>query len=204
MTLTTQAGGCSDDTTIVIAVNPAPQVNFSSNSTTGCGPQTIQFTNATTGSPAYSWNFGDGSSLSTATNPSHLYSNSGTYTVTLIASQGSCGDTLVQTNMITIAPQPTAAFSASNVCLGDTVHFSNLSSGNGGTITSYSWNFGDGSPVNSLQNPAHLYTTSGSFTVTLSAATSMCSDDSTLSIVVSLLRRFSFQAQQAQAVLRFL
>ena len=194
VTLTTQAGGCSDDTTIVIAVNPAPQVNFSSNSTTGCGPQTIQFTNATTGSPAYSWNFGDGSSLSTATNPSHLYSNSGTYTVTLIASQGSCGDTLVQTNMITIAPQPTAAFSASNVCLGDTVHFSNLSSGNGGTITSYSWNFGDGSPVNSLQNPAHLYTTSGSFTVTLSAATSMCSDDSTLSIVVSPAPQVQFSS----------
>ena len=185
VTLTTSAGACVDDTTISIAVNPAPQVSFTSNITAACGPQNVAFSNSTTGSPVFTWNFGDGSPASSLTNPTHLYSTSGTYSVTLIATQGSCADTLVQNNLITISPKPIAAFSTANVCLGDSVHFSNLSSGNGGTITGYVWNFGDGSPNGVLTNPVHLYSNAGSFNVTLTASTSLCSEDSTLTVVVS-------------------
>ncbi|HRH64862.1 MAG TPA: PKD domain-containing protein, partial [Bacteroidia bacterium] len=194
VTLTTFAGTCVDDTTIVIAVNPAPQVNFTPNIVSGCGPQTVLFTNATTGSPLYSWNFGDGSPLSSVTNPSHLYTNSGTYTVTLIATQGTCGDTLIRSNLITISPVPTASFNTTNVCLGDSVHFSNSSTGNGGTITAYSWNFGDGSPASAIANPAHLYASAGSFAVTLTASSALCSDDSTFTVVVSPAPQVQFSS----------
>ncbi|MBK9636464.1 MAG: PKD domain-containing protein [Bacteroidetes bacterium] len=35
------------------------------------------------------------------------------------------------------------------------------------SATSWSWNFGDGSPVSTLENPTHSYTTAGKFNVTL-------------------------------------
>ncbi len=35
------------------------------------------------------------------------------------------------------------------------------------SISAYSWNFGDGSPLSNAANPSHLYTRSGSYTITL-------------------------------------
>src|SRR5205085_3984763 len=40
------------------------------------------------------------------------------------------------------------------------------------TITSWSWNFGDGSPLNSIQNPIHIYATGGTYSVTLTVTNS--------------------------------
>ena len=48
-----------------------------------------------------------------------------------------------------------------------TVHFSSSSKDPDGTITSYEWNFGDGSPISSEQNPSHTYSNPGSYRVTL-------------------------------------
>ena len=50
-----------------------------------------------------------------------------------------------------------------NVCLGDSISFSDASTG---SPTSWSWDFGDGNSSN-LQNPVHTYTNSGIFTVSL-------------------------------------
>lgn len=36
-----------------------------------------------------------------------------------------------------------------------------------GTIASYSWNFGDGTPVSTLANPSHIYATPGNYTAIL-------------------------------------
>ena len=56
--------------------------------------------------------------------------------------------------MITVTAKPTASYSApASVCLGDTIHFLNSSTGNGSTITGYTWNFGDGSPSSSYSLP---------------------------------------------------
>ncbi len=60
----------------------------------------ITFTNTST-SGSNSWNFGDGSAVSTVTNPVHTYTANGTYTVQLIVT-GSCGaDTVSNTVVIT-------------------------------------------------------------------------------------------------------
>lgn len=48
-----------------------------------------------------------------------------------------------------------------------TVTFADTSTTSGGPITAWSWDFGDGTPVSSAQNPTHTYTAPGSFTVTL-------------------------------------
>jgi hypothetical protein len=51
---------------------------------------TVTFDNQSTGADGYAWDFGDGSG-SNAVSPVHTYANSGIYTVTLNAQQGSCG-----------------------------------------------------------------------------------------------------------------
>lgn len=70
----------------------------------------VSFTNTTTANTTatYSWDFGDGSQLSTGMNPSHTYDSTGTYTVTLIATD-SCGnvDTL-QENVTVSVPTSTS------------------------------------------------------------------------------------------------
>jgi len=64
---------------------------------------------------------------------------------------------------------PTANFTAVplSVCAGVPVNFTSTSTNNGGpAITQYSWNFGDGVTV-TTQNPSHVFTTAGTFTITL-------------------------------------
>ena len=41
------------------------------------------------------------------------------------------------------------------------------STGSDGTISTYAWDFGDGSVISSLQNPTHTYTTAGIYMTTL-------------------------------------
>ncbi len=76
---------------------------FSANVTTGCSvPFTVDFTNTSVNTGTYLWDFGD-TTTSTQTNPSHVYNNYGTYTVTLIGDGGACGtDTTVHTNYIVL------------------------------------------------------------------------------------------------------
>lgn len=61
---------------------------FSGTPTSGLDPLTVEFTDETTGSPdTWLWDFGDGDT-STEQNPTHVYTEPGTYTVTLTASRG--------------------------------------------------------------------------------------------------------------------
>ncbi len=183
--LTVSSSACSHDTTITILVNPGPVVSFNSSVNVGCNPLAVSFTNTTSGAPTYSWNFGDGSLASTAVSPTHTYLNSGTYSVTLIATQGSCADTVRVQSMIVVYPKPVASFNASSsVCLGDTVFFSNNSTSNGG-ITGYSWDFGDGTGIVTQSSPYHVYGSAGSYQVTLRCSTNQCVDDTIKTVFVS-------------------
>ncbi|HQE85183.1 MAG TPA: PKD domain-containing protein, partial [Methanolinea sp.] len=178
VTLTvTNSCGNSATKSASITVSPCPPVTaqFSANVTTGYAPLTVQFTDlSTSGVPITSWlwNFGDGST-STSKNPTHTYTNPGTYTVTLKA-WNSCGNSATKSASITVSPCPpvTAQFSA-NVTTGYaplTVQFTDLST-SGVPITSWLWNFGDGSTSTS-QNPTHTYTNPGTYTVTLTVTNS--------------------------------
>ncbi len=68
-------------------------------------PATVNFNNVSLNATSYSWDFGDGSPLSTASSPSHIYANAGVYSVTLIANGNalcSSSDTILATNYITV------------------------------------------------------------------------------------------------------
>jgi PKD repeat protein len=77
-----------------------PTANFSES----ISGNTATFTNLSTSitiSLNYSWNFGDGNTSSIA-NPSHTYTTSGTYTITLIASNCIFSDTIIKTIQVGI------------------------------------------------------------------------------------------------------
>jgi PKD repeat protein len=80
----------------VFDVRPAaypPTAAFSVTPTSGDAPLTVQFTDTSTGgATSWSWDFGDGHT-STAQNPSHLYTDPGTFTVTLTASNSNGSST---------------------------------------------------------------------------------------------------------------
>jgi RHS repeat-associated protein len=148
--------------------------NFSADPVQGAAPLTVTFTNTTQLTSAltsYLWNFGDGYT-STLTQPVHSYTAAGSFTVTLTALTGAEQATVTQTNFITVtgnAVTPVADFSASPVSgvAPLTVTFTNQSTPTE-TITSYLWNFGDG-VTSTITNPVHAYTSTGYFTVALTA-----------------------------------
>ena len=89
----------------------------------------------------------------------------GSYLVALAVDNGCGYDTAYAT--ITVDPSPTASFTyPGSICEGDTALFTSTSTIPNGNIVGYQWNFGDGD-TSILQNPSHMYDTSGTFNVTL-------------------------------------
>jgi PKD repeat protein len=165
---------------------PAPVANFSGSPTSGTVPLTVNFTDLSTGSiTSWSWTFGDGGT-STAQNPSHQYTSTGTYTVSLTVTGPGGSDGEIKTNYITVNPcvAPVANFSGAPTS-GTApllVDFTDLSTG---SPTSWSWNFGDGGTSTS-QNPSHTYTSAGSYTVSLTATNSCGSDGETKTAYITV------------------
>ncbi|MES2138425.1 MAG: PKD domain-containing protein [Bacteroidota bacterium] len=170
---------CLDTLSVIITRNPDPIAKFGN--TTVCNNTATQFTDSSSTSAGSistrSWNFGDASPINTSQNPSHLYANAGNYNVTLIVHNNfGCGDTI--TKLVQVYYNPVAGFTYSNVCLGDTMYFSNTSSVHNSTsITGYLWAFGDGSPNSNSISPAHYYSIPGTYSVTLVTTTAnVCTD----------------------------
>ncbi|WP_427895355.1 PKD domain-containing protein [Kribbella sp. GL6] len=145
---------------------------------TGNAPLTVSFRGSATGGTApysYSWNFGDGSAVSTAQNPSHTYTTAGTYTATLTVTDSSSKTaTSTVTTTVGAVGSPLTATASGNPTSGQvplTTNFSGTATG-GTPSYSYSWNFGDGSAASSAQNPSHTYTTAGTYTATLTVTDS--------------------------------
>jgi gliding motility-associated-like protein len=145
-----------------------PAANFSASPVSGCAPLVVTFTDMSTGSPtSWQWDLGNGT-LSTQQNPTTTYFNSGLYTVSLTATNASGSNTFTRTQYIKVDDKPTVDFSASNRsgCFPLRVNFTDLSVGGSAAITGYEWDFGDGG-LSTAQNPFHIYTTAGNYTVTL-------------------------------------
>ncbi|MEM6298476.1 MAG: PKD domain-containing protein [Bacteroidota bacterium] len=86
LTATGDGGTATAERTIAVAAPPAdaPTADFTFSPDSPETGQTVQFTSTTTNANSLSWDFGDGTS-STDANPTHVYDNEGSYTVTLTA-----------------------------------------------------------------------------------------------------------------------
>jgi PKD repeat protein len=118
----------------------------------------------------------------TQRNPVHTYAETGTYTVSLTATNDAGSDTHTETGYIAVSEQPqapVAAFTASpqSGTAPLTVTFTDASTGD---PTGWAWNFGDGSAVNATQrNPVHTFTDPGTFDVSLTVTSAAGSDTET-------------------------
>lgn len=190
----TSATSCTSTVCDSVLITNAPTptttpcaANF--NFTTGPGGL-VTFTNTstgTTGSTAYSWNFGNGFT-SNSQNPSHIYTTNGPKIVCLTITSnttvpGSCTSTFCDTVWVTTLPTPTCQASFNYATgPGGIVNFTNTSSGTGGS-TAYIWNYGDGSPNGSGQTPSHTYSSNGLKTVCLTIITNTTTVNSCTSTV---------------------
>lgn len=134
-----------------------------------------QSTPSSTTATSY-WNFGNGTTtITTAGYASVQYTANGVYTVTLLYSTGTCSNVTTQTISITsvTACSLTASFTSSTGIAAGAIQFSNTSTGTWGGST-YSWNFGDGTPVTAGYSltPSHTYTANGTYVVMLMVSNS--------------------------------
>ena len=175
-TVTLTATNANGSNTIIknqyITVYESPTVNFSGTPLSGCFPLTVQFTDLSTpgngnSNTAWLWDFGNGTT-STQQNPSVTYTTAGNYSVTLrVTNNRGCSKTFSRPSYVSVQPGVVAAFTNSTAveCRPPSnINFTNNSSGPG--PLSYNWTFGDGG-TSTLANPSHVYTTSGTFVVTL-------------------------------------
>lgn len=167
--------GCSDTATQALTVLPKPAASFTLSAGAGCPPFNPAFTNTSAAAASYAWNFGDGAT-SAAANPAHTYTNTSyvsvdSFNIQLIATNSfNCTDTAYQ--LVYVYPQIEANFYADTpICAPVNVVFYNITQST--PVTTYTWNFGDGSPADNSAAPSHQYNnTTGAplfYTVTLNA-----------------------------------
>ncbi len=175
----------TDSTESTITVTEAavfPVANFSSNVTEGFSPLTVQFTDSSENADEWNWDFGDGTD-STDQNPTHTYSAAGNYTVNLTVSNVNGTDSIESIITVTEAPVLPVANFSSNVTSGFvplSVQFTDSSE----NATAWNWDFGDGNS-SADQNPLHIFSTAGTYTVNLTVSNVNGTDSKTTDITVS-------------------
>jgi gliding motility-associated-like protein len=151
--------GCSDTHTSTITVFEKPTASFNINSTTGCSPIDLTFSNNSIGATNYNWDFGDlTSSTSSSSTILHSYTNTTllpqTFTPQLVATSiNGCIDSTSLT--VTIYPTPVFNFTMlpSSGCSPLSINFPPVVD-----VVTYEWDFGDGSPTEYTSNPSHTFT----------------------------------------------
>ncbi len=123
---------------------------------------------------SYDWDYGDGSpvAVNAGATPSHTYAAVGSYIVTLTVTDDlGASDTATTTAVIAANVAPTADPNGPySQVLGLPILFDGTGSSDiDGTIASYDWDYGDGSPVavNAGPTPSYTYAAAGTYTVTL-------------------------------------
>lgn len=129
-----------------------------------CAPFTLKPENKSLRANSFIWKFGDGTT-STLQNPTHSYSASDTYTVTLIAFNSlSCSLRDSISKQIYIYSESNADF---NYLYDSCTYFISFdTAGTQARAGSFLWDFGDGNTSN-LSLPTHRYKDTGTYTVTL-------------------------------------
>jgi gliding motility-associated-like protein len=169
LTITTSTG-CTETLFITDAVKVGrkPNVNFSAVPTPVCAFKPVQFTDLTNEADEWLWFFGDGGS-SGSQNPLYEYSDTGTFTVLLYATNNGCRDSFKINRYITVKP-PIAKFGFIPDC-NNRLQFAFKDSSIG--ATDWLWEFGDGN-TSTEQNPVHTYSTYSAYSVKLTVTNGSC------------------------------
>ena len=181
----TTIGGCPPaSTTGTITVNPLSSVNFIPDTTMGCIPLTVNFTNLTLNSSNCVWSISNGTVLTSCNTVMATFSQPGCFDVTLTTTAtNGCVNSFTALNMICVEGPPLISFTTSgnNISSIDTeVMFYNNSVG----AIQYLWNFGDLSATSNIENPTHLYAEeAGTYPVYLVATSTLGCVDTVFSVI---------------------
>lgn len=188
LTVTDDAGATSSTTTTAsIGVVNQPPVSDPNGPYSGTVGIALTFdgtasTDADGTIVSYAWDFGDGNTASGVT-PSHTYMMNGNYSISLTVTDDA-GDSGTATTTAAIglgnmppASNPNGPYSGT---VGIAIMFDGTASSDpDGNIVSYNWDFGDGN-VGSGQTPVHIYTTPGTYNVTLTVTDNAGATDSAM------------------------
>jgi len=135
---------------------------------------------------SFYWYFGDGTS-STLENPTHTFASVGTYSVCLkIKTRDNCESQICKNIVISTNSNCNAAYIWNKTGTPGGIAFKDLSSIISGQVNSWAWDFGDGSPIVTTQNPTHIFPCDKRYIVTLTiTTTSGCSSSIFLPVEVS-------------------
>lgn len=154
--------GCTDTVTALNHIRVTrPDANFTmSDSFTICAPLNVNFYNSSTGATSYAWALGAGAT-STLTSPNNLYTSSGVYTVTLVATNTyGCKDTAYR--YVTLYGYAGAfSYTPDSGCAPLAVRFRAALS----NVPSITWDFADGTTATAsrLDTIDHIYAYPGSY-----------------------------------------
>lgn len=177
LTVTTSTG-CTESDSLVggVTVGRVPTVDFTAVPNPVCAFGQVRFTAVFSEGDTFLWQFGDGDS-STAQNPVHQYTDTGSYNVSLTVTNSGCAVTTTKPAFIRSKP-PIANFGYTNDCQNRKgFAFSDSSVG----ATSWLWDFGDGT-TSTLQNPFHVFPAFTSYNVSLTVMNDTCSHTKVLTL----------------------
>ncbi|MBL4577286.1 MAG: gliding motility-associated C-terminal domain-containing protein, partial [Flavobacteriales bacterium] len=182
----TVTDACPQDAvaTINVIVNPVPDVAFTVTGS-GCAPYVFTADTASQGGvppvpiDTWMWYFGDGSVSTEAFNTTHIYTSADTFDVSLVVvSFDGCKDSTSMPGAAIAFEVPVAGFDimqngqvldpAETTILTPTIDFVTTTSDSVPIATWY-WDFGDNpndsNNYSTLENPSHMYTDTGTYTV---------------------------------------
>lgn len=169
------------------------QTSFNADFVEVCAPEVVQFTDLSTATNTtitqWEWSR-DGAVFSTLQNPALLFNTPGNYEICLkITDNLGNQDSLCIPSYVKAYQSPTANFAidSSFGCTPLTSNFTDLSLLGDAPIQEWRWDFGDGDTNFVDQHPTHVYSTVGTFDVTLVVIdTNGCSSSLLMSNLVSV------------------
>lgn len=183
-TITNTIGiGCGDVATFNVVVNPLPVVSFSTVTTSGCEPLTVNFTYA--GDPGVDclWDFGDGV-LDFCGSSVHTFYNDGVYDIKYtVTDANGCTNSSTLYDYIDVFPTPNAVFRFGpqpTTTINTNINFTDMSS----DADSWDWTFGNLGNSND-QNPTFFFPEiAGEYQIDLAVSNEYGCRDSTSQMVI--------------------
>jgi PKD repeat protein len=185
-------GTCKDTATATFSISSTPCTavagfNITPSSSQPLSTNRFDFFNTTVHNgfgwvTDYSWDFGDGTTDDVNTFVyGKTYASAGTFLVTLTA-VSSTGCTSTSSQNVTVTPSATANFNyVANTCGSRTVAFTSTSV----AATTYSWNFGDGTPATTSSTASHTYAADGNYVVILTINGTVASSPQTVAVATT-------------------
>jgi gliding motility-associated-like protein len=198
--------GCTDSYSATVVTQPAPLANFTN--LLNCTGFSHQFNNTSTlngtNLDKYIWDFGLGGGFNFETTevqpPLQTYNTAGDYEIGLIViSTSGCSDTIRQTLVVRDTVQANFVYSATAICPGQAVQFSNTTSQ---SFDDLLWSI-DGSSFNT-NSPIYTFETPGIKTVSLIVySNTVCGDTLTREVLVENGPTANFEVDSACTTLAY-